>query len=533
MSVVAVPQAISSNRKWIRLAIAAGVALALVFLAVGATTIWGGSSGGAPVAGMFQPVQRIDMDVIITKDGELRAVNNIDIVSRVQGQNTIQQIVAEGSAVKKGDVLVVFDSSEIQRKIEEFTLEVQKAEAALTTAQEQEEIQKSQNAANLLDAEVSLELAKIDLRSYEEGTYPAELTELVNKRDMAKVTLKNKEDDLAQTRSLFDKGFVTAADLKKAEYEVIWGKNDLELAEKKLMVQKEYTFEKEMTDRKNKVIQAERKLVRVKKENASNLAQKTADVISKQQTLELQKYRLAHYQEQLERTVIKSPTDGMVVYPEESRRQSTPLQEGSKIMESQRILTLPDTREMMASVRINESQVSKIRVDEDNPMRASVKIVGVPEPVGATVKKVSVIADGSQRWWNPDLKEYPVDLVLDWTPPNCKPGMTVQAQIFVARLDDVLAVPVSSIYSVGTETYAFVRDRETARPVKIEVGQTNTTHAEVLSGLDEAEEVLVLESGQGQKLLEQAGIKVRPTTRPSFDKESGPPAPNGAQAKAS
>ena len=34
---------------------------------------------------------------------------------------------------------------------------------------------------------------------------------------MAKITVKNKEDDLAQTRSLFSKGFVTSAEVKTSE----------------------------------------------------------------------------------------------------------------------------------------------------------------------------------------------------------------------------------------------------------------------------------------------------------------------------
>ena len=38
------------------------------------------------------------------------------------------------------------------------------------------EIQKNTNATNLEGAEVSLALAKLDLKQYEEGTYPQQLT---------------------------------------------------------------------------------------------------------------------------------------------------------------------------------------------------------------------------------------------------------------------------------------------------------------------------------------------------------------------
>ena len=51
----------------------------------------------------------MDMDIKINKDGELDAVNNIDIMCEVEGQNTITNIVPEGTYVKKGDILYAGD----------------------------------------------------------------------------------------------------------------------------------------------------------------------------------------------------------------------------------------------------------------------------------------------------------------------------------------------------------------------------------------------------------------------------------------
>jgi HlyD family secretion protein len=412
---------------------------------------------------------------------------------------------------------------------------VQRAEAALTTAVEQEEIQKSQNSANLQEAEVNFELAKVDLREYTEGTYPQEIQEAKNNLDMANITLKNREEDLVQSRNLFQKGFVTAAEVKTAEYDVIWARNDVTKQETKLKVLQEYTYQKNMTDKNNKVAQAEKRLARVKRENASNLAQKVADVVAKRQGLELQKYRLSKSQEQMEKCVIRSPADGMVVYPVENFNRGggqNPLQEGSKVGEQQLLLRLPDTRAMKAVIRINEGQVSKLRMDPENPMRATVKVVGFPDPIGATVTKISVMADGNQRWWNPDLKEYPVDLTLDETPATMKPGMTVQAQIFISRLENVLAVPLNALYASGKDTYVFVRGSQGPQPKSVRIGPTNETHAQILDGVTAGQEVLLLQTGQGSALLEKAGIKTGPTSQPSNTEPETPEAPEAtASAK--
>ena len=125
---------------------------------------------------------------------------------------------------------------------------------------------------------------------------------------------------------------------------------------------------------------------------------------------------------------------------------------------------------------------------------------------------------------NPDLREYPVELTLDDTPKSLKPGMGVRAEIIVKKLSGVLAVPIPAIYSAGTDSYVFTRDGEDVRPVKVKLGITNETHAEILDGVSPGDQVLVLQIGQGRELLERAGIHVTPATRPSDNEKHKDPA---------
>jgi HlyD family secretion protein len=506
MSLIAVETAGRSDRKtlsWLKLPLLGAVVL--VAAALGARSLMAPPSGPA---GMFHTVSTIHMDVKVAKDGELHAVSNIDIVSRVEGQNTIQQIVSEGTTVRKGEVLLTLDSAQIRQRIEDTTLNVQKAEADLTNSREMLEIQRSQNAANLEAAEVALMLAQLDLEQYVEGTYPQQLADAQTSLEMARVTLKNRQEDLEQTRSLHQRGFVTAADEKKAELDLTTATNNLRKAETTLTVLTRYTHQMTLASKRNAVAQAEQRLARVKRENASGLAQRQADVRAKEQALAVHRRRLAHLEEQLAACTIEAPADGLVVYASSGNRNAEPIQEGTQVRERQLLLRLPDTTAMKAVVRIQESQVPRLEVGQ----RAVVRIVGVPEPIGATLRRVSVMADGGSRWWNPDLKEYPVDLVLDHTPSDLKPGVGVQAEIFIERLRNVIAVPLASIYAAGSEHYVFVRQGGQLRPQRIQVGSSNATHVQITSGLHPGQEVLLLESGQGRDLLEQAGIEVRSAT---------------------
>ena len=527
MSLVAVPASVPVKRRipWV---------LALFVAVAAAGVAWAGYAlfnrpVDALAPGQFFAVAPMDLDISIAKDGELQAVSNVEIVCPVEGQNVILDIAKEGSYVRKGDVVVKIDASEIERKIEQAQLDMQKAESDLTAAKESKEIQDSTNSANLEAANVELILARLDLQQYVEGTFPSDLQTAKTAVDMAKISVKNMEDELAQTRSLFSKGFVTAAEVKKAELSLLTAKNDLDKKSTDLKVLEKYTHEKELTDRRNKVAQAEKKFVRVQRENASQLAQKVADLRAKEQTLDLRKQQLEHMQEQLAASTIKAPADGMVVYATSGRgdwgRRDTPLGPGATVRMQEQLIRLPDVSAMKAVARISEQQVAKLRVDPTNPIRATVEIVGQTEPITGWLSNISIMADGSSRFFS-DAKEYPVDVTLDKTPQGLKPGMSVKTKIFIDRLRQALAIPLAAVYAAGPDSYVFVREAGGPKPVKVKIGQVNDTHAQVVSGVNKGQQVLILQAGQGRELLERAGIKTEepkaPTTQ-AFDPLAVPP----------
>jgi HlyD family secretion protein len=493
---------------------------AIGLVAVGAIALWirpWGNGGGEAISGQFFTVAPMDLEVKINKDGELQAVTYTDIKSEVESVTQIITIVPEGTTVKKGDVLITLDSLTLRQKKESLDLDLKKAESNRKIAQEMKDIQDSQNQANKEAAEVAVQLAELDLKQYIEGTYPQSVENAKTVLSMSKLNLKNVEEDLDQTKVLFAKGFVTASDVKKGELAVTTGRNEVQKATTAMLVLEKYTHQMDMAKLNSALAQAEQKLYRTLKENASTLNQKIADLEEKQQSLDLLQRQARKLDEQLAACTIRAPEDGLVIYSSSiERREREPVQEGTQVRQSQWLLRLPDVSHMKVLLKVQESW--KPRIDENRRLRALVKILGVPKPVGATLSKVSVLPDNSQRWWNPDLREYPVELTLDETPPGLKPGMRVEnAEIFVSRLDQVIAVPLAAIYSVGSDSFVFVRDGQSVKERKVTLGTANETHVQVVSGLNENEQLLLLQPGQGRMLLEKAGIKVveQPTTRPA------------------
>ncbi|MDI6600357.1 MAG: efflux RND transporter periplasmic adaptor subunit [Thermoanaerobacteraceae bacterium] len=73
--------------------------------------------------------------------------------------------------------------------------------------------------------------------------------------------------------------------------------------------------------------------------------------------------------------------------------------------------------------------------------------------------------------------------------PELKAGMTVNADIVLEKKDNVLLVPIEALKYQGRQAY--VTKVGSTEPVKVEIGLTNEHYAEVISGLNEGDEVEV------------------------------------------
>jgi HlyD family secretion protein len=486
-----------------------------LLLIVGAVAFWqfrpGGSSGTRRVDGQFVTLGLMDLDIKIVKDGELQAVDFVDIKSDVEGNTQVLEVVPEGTNVRKGDILCTLDSSQLQLRREDLANAVIKAESAVKIAREVRDIQESQNATNKEAAEISVELAGIQLRQYEEGTYPQQLQNARTALEMARTNLRTRQDVFNQTQALYDRGFVTGADIQRAELDVINSRNEVAKAETALRVLEEYQHLLDLTQLRSSQAQARQRLARVIRENQSLMMQRNADVQEKEQTLLDLQRRLKKVEDQIAACTIKAPEDGLVIYASTVDNQREPLQDGSTVRQYQWLFRLPNVRRMKAVITLNEIQ--KVKVDGDRQLRAMVWIIGNPRPIGATVTRVSVLPDNRMRFQNPDRRDYPCELVLDETPAGLKPGTKVErVEILLESFPQSLAVPLTAVYSVGTEAFAFVRDGSFVRERRLTLGAANESHVQVLTGLEPGEQVLLLQPGQGKTLLEQLGVKVAEST---------------------
>ena len=111
-------------------------------------------------------VQRGDLDLIITAQGELRGQNPEILTAPMVGGTELHltQLLKSGTPVKKGDVVVRFDTTEQEYKLKEAEADLAEARQHILQAKAQQDAQDEEDRYALSKARTDVTLAELDVR---------------------------------------------------------------------------------------------------------------------------------------------------------------------------------------------------------------------------------------------------------------------------------------------------------------------------------------------------------------------------------
>lgn len=474
--------------------------------------------GYTVVRGWMQPAEARDIQlftvtprsfpVILEEKGELKAANSIEIRSEVEGKATIISIIDEGKYVKKGDLLVEMASDTIDTNIRDTEIKEANALAAYEAARKEYEILQDENASKIRKAELALQLAQLGYDKYKSG----ESMELRQTAELAlakaRSVLERAQSDLKDSEDLFKQGFITRIELENDKFEAYEAELELQKAQTALEVLEKYTIPMALREKSSDVTEAEKELDRTRKAAAASEAKAQADVAGKKSELDLVREKLAKYRDQKAKARIVAPADGLVVYARPDRwwRDDNQIQKGTQVFERQSLIELPDTSSMKVVIRVHEAQTEHLKLG----LPATVQIEGFSgRTFSGSISKIAVLADSQNRWLNPNLKEYETEILLDGNFKDLKPGITARAQVQIAQLSRVLAVPLQAVFGKGSRYFVFVDNNGTVEAREVRVGMSSSEYVEIKKGLSEGENVRLAVTEQMKLLL------------PSDDKEGG------------
>jgi HlyD family secretion protein len=467
------------------------MAAVVVLAAAGIGTAVFMNRGTAGDGSILTYTAQIDsFDVRIPLNGEMKASRNVEIRNQVEGQTTILSLIPEGSRVKEGDTLVTLASDAIKEKLEDSRIRLDNAIAATVNSQELVHIQEMQNESDIKAAETTAELARLEYEQFDKGDAKVQIDTFDTALENAKTDLERKQKDLARVKELAAKQFVSDNDVLDAVIAERDSENKLATADMNLKVWNLYAEPRQRQTLQKKKDDAKAELERIKARGKANLLLKQADLQAKRSTQRVEESRNKLLQEQLAACTIKAPQAGMVVYQTSlgGYQNQGPVEEGATVRQNQVLIQLPDTTRMTVEVRLPESLTQKVKKGQE-------AVISVDAAPGKTfhgkVDSIAVLPDSSNRWANPNLKEYLTSVMLDERDEALKPGMSAKVEIMVDRLKDVLAVPLQAVFNTGGESYVFVGNSEHYEKRLVVTGGSSSTKVEIRQGLSKGEQVLL------------------------------------------
>lgn len=441
--------------RWLRMLVAVGFGLALVGGAGYAASLVFQSSESAPRSSVLtHAVQRGEMLVTVTEDGNVESAKNIEIKCQVAGGTSILTIVKDGNEVKKGEKLVELDGSQLEDQINQQKITYEKARSAM------------------VQAEKDYQVATISVKEYLEGTYKKELQDAEAQITIALENLRSSQNVLLHSQRMFRKGYISSLELEGQQFSVQRSQLELDSARTAKDVLENFTKVKMMEDLQSKVVTAEAKME------------------SEKAAFALEESRLKRLEDQKGFCVIEAPQDGMVVYANDQSgmrfggQQGPTIEEGATVRERQTILRLPDLSQMQVKVNVHETKVEQLRVG----MRARIRILD-RELQGA----ISSIANQPEptSFFSASVKEYGTIVKIDGQPAGLRPGMTAEVEILVAHLKDVVTLPVAAVVEQRGKHYCWVSKAGQMERRTLVLGLNNDRFVEVKDGVAEGELALL------------------------------------------
>lgn len=508
-----------------------GIVLLLVIVSGVVFGAWFGLSSlwtdGDSTDSMFFTVERRSFPVIEEVKGELKAAVTTEIRSKVDGRTSIVWVIDEGSSVEKDDLLVRLASDQIEERISKEEATEASAIAGLEAAEKDLDILIDQNKSDVRKAALLVEVAVTERKKYVEGDAIKELMDAELEIERAAQQHERAKLDYEAAKSLRDQQFITESEFLRDEFAVSEAERAGDKAKLSLRILQVYAHPQEIRRHDSDVAEAEQDLARVKKSTFAKEAQKHADVAAKRANLLNTQAQLKKFRKQLEYTEIRAPTPGLVIYNTGHRHNPRKIEVGVEVYEQQSIVTLPDPRVMVVSVRIHEAKTSRIKLGQT----VRIEIEGIPDRTfTGSITKIAPLADSSNKWLNPDLKEYETEITIDATDADLKPGVTARTEILIAQVDDVLCIPPQAVFSKSGRHYVFRQDGKGVEPVEVTVGMSSNDYVEVSSGLGQGDRIALAVSDDAKRMLPD--LERPPSAAPSSVRDAKPARAHSGAGKA-
>ncbi len=200
--------------------------------------------------------------------------------------------------------------------------------------------------------------------------------------------------------------------------------------------------------------------------------------------------KLQLMEDRLRKTKVFSPTDGTVL--------TVPVIEGQVVIAAASVnsgstlMTIANLSRLLIEMHINQVDKAKLSLDKVVQIHAEAL---KDEAMDARISFIAPIATTKSS-----VKGFQVQAIIEKPDPRLSPGMTVTLNIPIAHVEDAISVPVTAVFkSEGNKKVVYVKNGDATEKREVKVGVTNIDHAQILNGVKEGEQILLVEPGKAPK----------------------------------
>lgn len=437
-----------------------------------------------------------DLQTFVTETGIIMPVDKIDVKSKVAGR-LIEVAIHEGDIVKKGQLVAKVDRTLIDPQLERSRAQVAQSQARYQQAIETFRLQERQTNMAIASAEANLKTSKFHLAAVKAGSRPQEIAQQREQVNRAKIVLEDAQRTLNRKKALLAKGFVSQADTDSAQTSVDTAESSLMTAKHQLDLMLAGPRKEDINEAQAQVETARLQLATAKANALQNQVRKSdidqavAGVSQSQNDLQQLNVNVAD-------TTIYAPADGIILktYKEVNEIVQSAT---TGFSDSQSIIATIGQR-LEVRVGINEVDIPRVRIGAP----VEVTIDSIP---GVSLKgKVKSIAPASTGAFDASsgqntIPRFQVKVEMDQTDIRLRPGMSANIKIQGDSSKNAVIIPIEGLPFTGLEGDVTVLTSSGKKETKhISIGIRSNIEAEVKSGLQEGDKVIVPITGDRRKL---------------------------------
>jgi HlyD family secretion protein len=432
-------------------------------------------------------VTRRSFPIEIRTVGELDAARSISISSSLRGdQAKIIQLIADGTNVQAGDLLVKVDSTPYEKTIDELVGRIKEYEThidALKKALDWEIVQADHEAKA---ADFEMESAELELNKTIYGDGPLEAARL--QATMQKAQIKFEELN-AYSQDLLDlenQGFLNPIEVKQAQKKLQEEREAYETAKMQYDSYTNHVFPMLVKKAETNIKRLTNKQEEMARSGGFKIAKAESLLIQAEQELQDVQRQLLNAKRELALTEITAPSPGMVVQREEYRAsQRRKPRVGDILVKNQPILDLPDLNSMIVKTKVREIDLFKI----ENGKQATIEVDAYPNlNLAGKVTFIGILAL-SEGMRAGDEKCFEVKVGIDGSDSRLRPGMTARVVIHADNISNALTVPIHAVFEFDKKHYCYVEQKRGYLKQPVSIGMNNEQWVEITKGLNENDRI--------------------------------------------